>query len=217
MRIAVLGLGDFGFNLAYWLHALGNEVIAVDKNADIVQRIMENVSKAIVADATDREVLEELGIRDVDVVLISVGRRLEPNVLLTHYLREIGIARVMVKVADEEQGKILRLVGATDVVQPDRDIAAKVAATLTFPHVIEYVPLEGQLRILVVTAPEKLVGRRISEFKMVADERIRILAINPAGAERPPFIPKPDTIVAAEDTLIVMGELADLLAALEQQ
>lgn len=217
MRIAVLGLGDFGFNLAYWLHALGNEVIAIDKNADIIQRIMENASKAIVADATDRDVLEEIGIRDVDVVLIAVGRRLETTVLLTHFLRDLGIPRVMVKVADEEQGKILRLVGATDVVQPDRDIAAKVAASLTFPDVVEYVPLEGQVRILVVKAPERLVGRAFSEMKMVVDERIRILAVDPAGREKPPFVPTMDYAVAAGDTLVVMGELSNLLQALKQQ
>ncbi len=217
MRIAILGLGDFGFSLAYWLHALGNEVIAIDKSADIIQRIMENVSKAIVADATDREVLEEIGIRDVDVVLIAVGRRLETHVLLTHYLREIGIPRVMVKVADEEQGKILRLVGATDVVQPDRDIAAKIAASLTFPNVIEYVPLEGQVRILALKAPEGLIGKALQDMKLVANEHIHVLAVDPAGRDKRPFIPPPDYTVAAGDTLVVMGDLADLLQTLKQQ
>lgn len=216
MRIAVLGLGDFGFNLAYWLNALGNEVIAIDKNAEIIQRIMDNVTKAIVADATDREVLEEIGIRDVDVVLIAVGRRLETTVLLTHYLRELGIPRVMVKVVDVEQGKILRLVGATDVVQPDRDIAAKVAASLTFPEVIEYVPLEGQVRILVVKAPERLVGLALNDMKMVVDGRIRILAVDPAGPDKPPFVPEMSYSVVAGDMLVVMGELAQLLQALKQ-
>lgn len=216
MRIAVLGLGDFGFSLAYWLNALGNEVIAVDRNADVIQRIMESVSKAIVADATDREVLEEIGIRDVDVVLIAVGRRLETTVLLTNYLRELGIPRVMVKVADEEQGRILRLVGATDVVQPDRDIAAKVAASLTFPDVIEYVPLEGQVRIFVVKAPERLVGRAFKEMKLVANERIRVLAVDPPGRDKPAFVPDLDYIIGAGDLLVVMGDLADLLHALRQ-
>lgn len=215
MRIAVLGLGDFGFNLAYWLNALGNEVIAIDKNADIIQRIMDNATKAIVADATDREVLEEIGIRDVDVVLIAVGRRLETTVLLTHYLRELGIPRVVVKVTDVEQGKILRLVGATDVVQPDRDIAAKVAASLTFPEVVEYVQLEGQVRILVVRAPDRLVGRSLGEMKMVADGRIRILAVDPAGADKPPVVPDMTYTVVAGDMLVIMGELAQLLQALK--
>jgi K+ transport systems, NAD-binding component len=216
MRIAVLGLGDFGFSLAYWLNALGNEVIAVDRSADVIQRIMDNVSKAIVADATDREVLEEIGIRDVDVALIAVGRRLESTVLLTNYLRELGIPRVMVKVADEEQGRILRLVGATDVVQPDRDIAAKVAASLTFPDVIEYVPLEGQMRIFVLKAPERLVGRALREVKLVANERIRVLAVDPPGRDKPAFVPDLDYVVSAGDLLVAMGDLADLLHALRQ-
>lgn len=91
MRIAVLGLEDFGFHLACTLSELGDDVMAVDRDADKVQEIMRHVGKAVVADVADREALKDLGIRHMDVVAVDVGERFETSVLLTHYLRELGI------------------------------------------------------------------------------------------------------------------------------
>ncbi|MBK8176569.1 MAG: TrkA family potassium uptake protein [Rhodospirillales bacterium] len=215
MRIAVLGLGDFGFNLAVWLNALGNDVIAVDKSAATVQRIMGQVGKAIVADAADHEALDEIGIREVDVALISVGRRLETTVLLTHYLREIGVPRIVVKVVDDEHRRILTLVGASAVVQPDRDIAAKVAASLTFPDVVDYVTLQHQARILAVKAQQSWLGQTCAAIERDAGNRFRVIALDPAGEDRPPQVPSPETIITAGDTLVLMGELVDLLGELD--
>ncbi len=95
MRIAVMGLEDFGFHLARVLTNLGDEVMAVDRDEVRVQEIMRHVSKAVVADVADREALKDLGIRGMDVVAVDVGERFETSVLLTHYLRELGIPRVL--------------------------------------------------------------------------------------------------------------------------
>lgn len=216
MRVAVLGLGDFGYSLAYWLDALGNEVIAVDKSNAPVQRIMGNVSKAIVADVSDRETLEEIGIRDVDVALVAVGRRLETSVLLAHWLREAGVPRIVVKVVDQEQGDILRLVGATLIVQPDRDIAARVAASLTFPGVVDYVTLRGQTRILAVKAPPHFVGRTLADLRGPLGEHARVIAVDPAGDDQAPCVPGETYVVGERDTLVLLGDLAHLLEALSE-
>jgi trk system potassium uptake protein TrkA len=214
MHVAVLGLGDFGFNLASWLTTLGNEVLAVDRSPELVQKIMDKVSKAVVADVTDRESLAELGIGEMDCALISVGRRLETNVLLTHHLAAIGVPRILVRVADEEQAKILKLVGATDVVQPDRDIAARVAAMITFPRLVEYIALEGPYRVVAVKAPAKYLGKTLDELGLTRQDDIRVLAVDPAGPDTPPFTPSADHLVHESDTLVFMGEVGRLLREL---
>jgi trk system potassium uptake protein TrkA len=132
MRIAVMGLETFGFHLARVLNELGDEVMAVDRDEGRVQEIMRYVGKAVVADVADREALKDLGIRGMDVVAVDVGERFETSVLLTHYLRELGIPRVLVKAANADQAKILTLIGASDVVQPEQEIAVKTA------HLIHY-------------------------------------------------------------------------------
>ena len=214
MRVAVLGLSDFGYPLALKLHEIGNEVIAVDRNPEPVQRIKDYVTKAVVADVTDRAALDELGIAEVDVVLVSIGRRLESMVLVTHYLKRADVARIVVKVADEEQGKILTLIGATDVVQPDHDIAAKTAALMTFPKLVDYAILSRQFRIVALKALDHWVGRTLGEFNRLRRAPLHVIAIDPAGEDTPPIVPGADYLIAADDTLVILGALHDLLREL---
>lgn len=108
-RVAVLGLGDFGYHFACELHALGHEVLAVDSDQDRVQQILSHVSKAAVTDVSDRQALEELGIGSFDIVAICVGARFETAVLLVHYLHQLRTSRIIVKVTDEEQSEICGL------------------------------------------------------------------------------------------------------------
>lgn len=211
MRVAILGLSDFGFSLASWLADLDNEVLAVDKLGERVQKIRDRVAKAVVADAADRESLNEIGIRGVDCAMVSVGRRLETSVLLTHHLRDFGVPRILVKVTDEEQGNILKLVGATAVVQPDRDIAARVAASLTFPRLVDYIILDGSYRIVAVKAPAKYLGKAIGELGFADGADIRLIAVDPAGVEAPPVVPSQDYRVAENDTIVLMGQVGRLL------
>lgn len=210
MRVAVLGLSDFGYPLAIRLHEIGNEVIAVDRNREPVQRIKDFVDSAVVADVTDRAALDELGIGDVDAVLISIGRRLESTVLLTHYLKEAGVPRIFVKVADEEQGKILRLIGASDVVEPDREIAARVAARMTFPLLVDGMVLSGEARIVAVKPLDRWVGLTVSEMARLHRAPIRVIAVDPGSEDAAPFVPGPDYRICRDDTLVLLGGVRDL-------
>jgi trk system potassium uptake protein TrkA len=210
VRVAVLGLSDFGFPLAVRLREIGNEVIAVDRNTDVVQRIKDFVDSAVVADVTDRAALDELGFGELDAVLVSIGRRLEATVLLTHYLREAGVPRIFVKVADEEQGEILRLVGASDVVQPDREIAARVAARMTFPQLVDGMVLCGEARIVAVKALDRWVGLTVAEFHRVHRSLIRVIAIDPAPLDVSPIVPAADYRIGRDDTLVILGAAQDL-------
>lgn len=211
MRVAVLGLSDFGYPLAIRLHEIGNEVIAVDRNREPVQRIKDFVTKAVVADVTDRAALDELGIGEVDAVMVTIGRRLEATLLLTHYLKQAGVPRIFVKVADEEQGTILRLIGASDVVQPDRDIAVRIAARMTFPHFIDGMFLGEESRIVAVKALDRWVGSTLKEFDQLKRAPVRVIAVDPARGGMLPIVPGPDYRISANDTIILLGTVQELL------
>ena len=106
-RVAVLGLGDFGYHLACELYQLGHEVLAVDSNQDKVQQILPYVTKAAVADVSDQAALQELGIASFDLVAVCVGERLETAVLLVYHLHQWKLPRILVKVANDEQAEIV--------------------------------------------------------------------------------------------------------------
>ena len=213
MRIAVLGLEDFGFHLACTLNELGDEVMAVDRNENRVQEIMRYVNKAIVADVADREALKDLGIRSMEVVAVDVGERFETSVLLTHYLRELGIPRVLVKAANADQAKILTLIGASDVVQPEREIAIKTAHLIHYSRskLLDAVALGDGYFALTLQAPPSLVGRRVEELELLNRYHVHLLAIKPAEEKTAPFIPDAQYPLANNDVLVVMGEEAKLI------
>jgi trk system potassium uptake protein TrkA len=213
MRIAVLGLEDFGFHLARTLSELGDHVIAVDRNENRVQEIMRHVGKAVVADVADREALKDLGIRQMEVVAVDVGERFETSVLLTHYLRELGIPRILVKVANEDQGRILTLIGASDVVQPEQEIAVKIAHLIHYSRskLLDAMALGNGYFALTVQAPASLVGRRLADVDLLGRYQVRVIAIKPAVANSAPCVPAADYVLAPEDLLVVMGEETKLI------
>jgi trk system potassium uptake protein TrkA len=213
MRIAVMGLEDFGFHLARVLNDLGDEVMAVDRDEGRVQEIMRHVGKAVVADVTDREALKDLGIRGMDVVAVDVGERFETSVLLTHYLRELGIPRVLVKAANADQAKILTLIGASDVVQPEQEIAVKTAHLIHYSRskLLDAVALGHGCFVITVQTPASFVGRKVADLDLLARYRAQVIAIKPAAEKTAPFVPNADYLLAAGDVLVVMGEEARLI------
>ncbi|HOB60626.1 MAG TPA: TrkA family potassium uptake protein [Candidatus Competibacteraceae bacterium] len=213
MHIAVLGLEDFGFHLACTLSQLGDDIMAVDRDESRVQEIMRHVNKAVVADVADREALKDLGIRGMDVVAVDVGERFEISVLLTHYLQELGIPRILVKVANEDQGKILTMIGASDVVQPEREIAVKTAHLIHYSRLklLDTVALGDGYFAITVQVPASLVGRRLGDLDMLERHRVQVIAIRQAAAKTAPFVPTADYVLLQDDLMMVMGEEAKLV------
>ena len=158
-RVAVLGLEDFGYHLAGELYQLGHEVLAVDNNQDKVQQILPYVTKAAVADASDQAALQELGIASFDLVAVCVGERLETAVLLAHHLHQWKLPRILVKVTNEEQGEIVKLVGATEIIDPEQSSAHKAALLIHHPRAVDYLELGGGHLIVAAHPPSSAEKR----------------------------------------------------------
>ena len=104
--ILILGLGSFGITLARDLTGRGNEVAVVDTSEERVNTVKSEVDKAIVADATQRPVLEEIGVHEFDTVVVNLGDRIDASVLTTMHLKQMGAKRVVVKGVSEDIGKV---------------------------------------------------------------------------------------------------------------
>ena len=124
-RVVVIGLGIFGVNIVRELYAGGFEVIAVDKNKEAVQSVRDCSTKAIQADGTDREIMEEIGIQEDDVVIISFGEDLAAATLTTLHLKQMKVKTIIVKAPNEEHKLILEKIGATEVMIPEKEIATR--------------------------------------------------------------------------------------------
>ncbi len=207
-QFMVLGMGLFGSSLAKTLHELGHEVLAVDADADLVEAIAPYVTQAVQIDATDEAALQELGVRNFDAVIVSIGKNLRDSILVCVIIKEMGVPYLIAKATDEIHAKVLRKIGVDKVVFPERDMGMRVAKSLITPNVLEMMEFSGDYRLIEIILPSKWAGNSIIGVDVRRKYGISILAIQRDGN----FIvsPSPDTVFETGDILLVLGQKDDI-------
>jgi trk/ktr system potassium uptake protein len=209
-RIVVIGLGIFGFHIAKELYENGMEVIAIDKSKEVIQKIKDFSSKAVVADAREKEVLQSIGIREDDIVIVSFGEDLSASTLLTLHLKELNVKRIIVKAPNEDHKRILQKVGATEVIIPEREMAGKVARSLISPNVIDYIPVSEDYNISEIAPPASFIGKSIAELNLRNRYHIEVIAIRDVLSDKITLIPQASSVIKDSDILVIIGKEPDI-------
>lgn len=209
-RVVVIGLGIFGSQLARQLYDKGIEVVAIDKNKDIVQRIKDHSTKAVLADATDKEVLESIGIAADDTVVISFGEDLSASTLLTLYLKEMQVREIIVKVPNEDYKRILLKVGASEAIIPEREMANKVARSIISPNVLEYLPISEDYTICELAPPTAFIGKSLAELDLRKRYQLQVIAIRDVLSESLQLVPRASSVIKDSDVLVIVGREEDI-------
>jgi trk system potassium uptake protein TrkA len=209
-RVVVIGLGIFGFNITKDLYENGFEVIAIDKNKEIIQKIRDFSTKAVLADGTDKEVIDSIGIQPDDVVIVSFGEDLAASTLITLHLKELKVKTIIVKAPNEDHKHVLEKVGATEVIIPEKEIADKVAKSLISPNVLDYIPLSEDYTICEIVPPSSFMGKTIGELHLRSKYRIEVIAIRETLPERLTLVPRADFVIKDSDILVVIGREGDI-------
>lgn len=209
-RFAVIGLGKFGFNVAKTLFEDGNEVIAIDRDRERVQEIAPFCTETVLLDAKDKERLKTIGLEDLDTVVVSTGVDITTSILITLYLYEIGVRRILVKAVDEDHGKILQKMGAAEVIYPEKDMAIKVARGLSTPHIMDFLPLSDDYNLIQIAPPQAFVGKSLKELNLRAKYHVYVIAIKEIIPENFTLLPPADFVIKDSDVLIMLGRSQDL-------
>ncbi|MHC1728462.1 MAG: TrkA family potassium uptake protein [Syntrophobacteraceae bacterium] len=209
-RFAVIGLGKFGFHVAKALFEEGHEVVAIDKNAEHVQAIDPFCSEAIVMDASDKEKLKALGLEGMDGVIVSIGSDVSISVLITLYLNEIGVKKILAKAVNHDHGKVLKKVGATEIIFPERSMAIKLAQSLSRPNVLDFFPLADDYHLLQIAPPHAFVGKSLRDLNLRALYNINVLAIKEIIPDNTVLVPSAEFVIKDSDILVVLGKQADI-------
>jgi len=209
-RVIVVGLGIFGFNIAKELYESGLEVIAIDKHKETIQKIKDFSTRAILADATDKELLETIGIQEDDVVIVSFGEDLAASTLLTLHLKEFNVKEIIVKAPNEDHKRILEKVGATEVIIPEKEMASKVAKSLISPNVLDYIPLSQDYTISEIAPPSSFLGKTIGELQLRKKHHIGVIASRDVLTDQIQMIPSADFVIKDSDILVVIGKEKDI-------
>jgi trk system potassium uptake protein TrkA len=209
-RVIVVGLGIFGFNIAKELYENGLEVIAIDKHKETIQKIKDFSTRAILADATDKELLETIGIQEDDVVIVSFGEDLAASTLLTLHLKEFNVKEIIVKAPNEDHKRILEKIGATEVIIPEKEMASKVAKSLISPNVLDYIPLSQDYTISEIAPPSSFLGKTIGDLQLRKKHHIGVIASRDVLTDQIQMIPAADFVIKDSDILVVIGKEQDI-------
>ena len=206
---AIIGMSSFGYFLARDLAKEGVDVLAIDWDEEKIEKIKPYVQKAVIADGTDRATLQTLGLNELDGVVVSLGQ-METSVLATLHLKELKIRRIVAKALSEEHGKILEMVGATDVVFPEKDMAFRVARTLTHENILEHVPLAEGYSIVEITPPASFLHKSLGTLDLRNRYGVQVIVVKEMVPENVVLVPTADYVIKDSDVLVMMGTDADL-------
>ena len=155
----VIGLGRFGTEMALKLYNCGEDVLAIDTNETIIDKLADRVTKAVAADARDLDVLRKLGVDDFDSAVVAVGSDLAASALITMNLKTLGVPFILCKAHDDTYREILERLGADRVIIPEREMADKLAKGLTTAGVMEYIELSDEYGIVEMSPPPNGLGK----------------------------------------------------------
>ena len=216
-KFAVIGLSTFGEYLTKYLSDKGFQVMAMDTDEIKVDKVKNVVSKAVVADARDKETLENIGIIDFDVVIVSLGDQIDASILVTLYLKELGVKEIIAKASTEDHGKILDRVGATTIIFPERDAAYRLAKSLENINVLDAIPLSPGVSILEFGPPNSFLGKTLKELDISNRFRIQIIVIKELVPENLVIVPRADHVIKDSDILIGVGKDDDFEKLLKEK
>lgn len=207
-QYVVIGLGRFGRSVAMNLGALGHEVLAVDSQEENVEHTAPYVTQAIQADATDEETIQALGLSSFDAAIVCIGANSRDSILVTVLCKEVGVPKVIVKAEDELHAKILRKVGADEIVFPEQDMGQRVAKALDTPGILDMMELAADYRIAEIVAPEEWCGQTLMDIHVRRRYGLTVIGIR-RGKE---FVASPgaESRLHEGDTLLVLGKQGDI-------
>lgn len=200
---AVFGLGEFGQSVALTMVKNGYEVLAVDRDREPVQEIADYVTRAVRADATDMDVLRNLGLDTMDGVIVAIGGNLEAAILMTIGAKECGVPYVLAKAKNSMAEKVLRRVGADDVVFPERAMGIRIANNLTAGNFSDVIELSSKFSMVEMTIPTAWHGKTLRQLNL-----LRTLGLNIIGRKQGDNVTialNPDEVLDPNANYIVVG------------
>ncbi len=206
-EFAVIGLGRFGSSLARTLVARGASVLGVDRSPEIVQQIADELTQTVVADTTSEEVLREIDIKSFPTVIVAIGSNFEANLLTTVALREVGVREIICKALTMRQRDILLRVGASRVILPEHEAGQRLAVELTTPGMLGQIDLGTGYAVTEIHTPPALVDVQLGRSEL-RKNGLNVLAIK--RGDRVIISPAPDTVLRADDLLVVLGATKDI-------
>lgn len=207
-QFLIIGCGRFGSSCAEQLIKLGNEVIAIDKDEDIIDQVSKYVTHAVTVENINEEVLSSVGASNVDVAIIAISSNFEQAILSVVACKNLGIKEVIVKAKDNVHANVLKQIGADKTVIPESDSAIRLARSISSNQIFDYIEFDEKYSIVELVPKDNWIGKSLNQLNLRTEYGINIIAIN--NHESTIVNPAADYKIHQDDYLIVAGENKDL-------
>lgn len=207
-QFAVIGLGRFGSAAALELMKMGHSVLGVDNNSKIVDQHADLLTRAVIADVTDKAAIDELGLDNYDMVLIAIGDDIQACLVCVVHLKAVGVNKIWVKAISHAQHLILSKLGVERIVHPEEEMGIRVAQMLSYPMVNDYISLGNGEFVVEITASARLDEISIDQALHTHNDVVQVLLIKRKSQIL--LHPEDDFILQAKDVLVLFGPLASL-------
>jgi trk system potassium uptake protein TrkA len=216
MIVAVIGLGTFGAKTAVRLYEKGAEVIAIDKNDELVDKIKDRVTHAVALNVTDERSLRSVNISDVDVAVVAIGDHIEQSIMAVTMLRKMGVGRVIARATSTIHEHVLHEIGASEIIKVEEEMGEIIASKIVAPHVLQRYNFAAGYSIVELRLGKKFEGKTLVESKIRQNYSLNIVALQ----KRVPFIsedgkaaykveindcPMPMDVIEADDIVVLVG------------
>lgn len=207
-EFAVIGLGRFGGSICEELSAEGMKVLAIDLNEHRVNEFKNVASHSVIADSTDERALKELGIKNIDHVIVAIGDNIQASILTTVILADMGVKSITVKAQSDYHEKILNKIGADHVVHPERDMGKRLAHSLISSNILDYLELSADHSMVEVKVGKKMLNKTLVELNIRAKYGCNVVAIKQGSQIN--VSPRAEYRLQENDVLIVIGADKDI-------
>jgi trk system potassium uptake protein TrkA len=204
-QFAIIGLGNFGYYLATHLYEKGHDVLAIDKDHNRVQKIKDHVTQAVVADATDFKTMNSLSIHEMDAAVVCIGTDLGASIHTTLILKDVGARQVYAKANTEPHGRILRKVGAQEILFPEKDLAISLAERLHNPSLLDYLPFIEGYSIIELKPKGSFMGKELKELDLINKYGVQVIAIKKVASGKLSMIPTGKHVLKEDEVMILLG------------
>ncbi len=211
-QYVVIGLGRFGRNIALALQNIGEEVLAIDNDDEIVQKLSSDLKYVVKADATSQESMEALGVKNFDVAVVSIGENVQASILISLILKDLGIPMIVTKADNDLHGRALEKIGVNLVVYPEKEMAVNLAKRLSMPNIIDRAPVAGNYKIYDIKVPKAFDGKTLKDLQLNRRYGITVMLINNDGQIS---FPSADAVLLEGEILIVLSTDEDIRGFVE--
>ncbi|MBC2904741.1 potassium channel family protein [Streptomyces cupreus] len=202
-RVAVIGLGRFGYSLANELMRRGWDVLGIDTDPRLVQKYSDHLTHAAVADCTDPEALRQLGVHEFTSAVVAIGTDIEASILVSSNLLEAEVPNIWAKAISRQHGQILERLGVTHVVLPEHDMGERVAHLVT-GRMLDFIEFDDDYALVKTVAPDIATGIPLGQSQVRSKYGVTVVGIKRPGEDF--TYATAETVVQKGDVIVVTGK-----------